>query len=109
MVQISSKKGLIWAKRGRKGGLSPLPADLGFFLRLKYSVECPLSENMYFLQKKFFGKMGGSCPPCEGRGCPPGNFFSAHDNRLDISFQNIYSFIMKYLHRPSLLRTFENT
>ena len=75
MVQISSKKGLIWAKRGRKGGLSPLPADLGFFLRLKYSVECPLSENMYFLQKKIFWKNGGQLPPCEGRGIPPMEIF----------------------------------
>ena len=76
MVQISSKKGLIWAKRGRKGGLSP-PASLPgfFFLRLKPSVECPLSENMYFLQKKKFRKNGGQLPSLWVEGVPPWKFF----------------------------------
>ena len=44
------------------------------------------------------------CPPCEGRGCPPWKKNPDHDTLLDMGFQNIYSFIMIHLHRPSLSR-----
>ena len=52
--------------------------------------------------------MGGNAPPgappVRGGGAPPGKFFVAYDTLLVMGFQNIYSFIMIHLHRPSLLR-----
>ena len=53
--------------------------------------------------------MGGNAPPgappVRGGGAPPWKKNPAHDTLLDMGFQNIYSFIMIHLHRPSLLRT----
>ena len=53
--------------------------------------------------------MGGNAPPgapsVRGGGAPPGKKNPAHDTRQAMLIQNIYSFIMIHLHRPSLLRT----
>ena len=62
MVQISSKKGLIWAKRGRKGGLSPPPADLGIFFSPQTLSRVSSIRKYVLFAKKFFWKNGGQLP-----------------------------------------------
>merc|ERR1712224_231255 len=54
-VQIPSKKGLIWAKRGRKGGLSPPPAYLGIFFAPEIiSRVSSIRKYVHFAKKIFF-------------------------------------------------------
>ena len=58
-AKFKQKRTYVGNKRKKRGAQPSANLPRNFFLRLKSSVECPLSENMFFLPKNFFWKKGG--------------------------------------------------